>query len=372
MVEGDNPWDDFRLNFVTLVMPVDIELRHDLDNSVVEGTFENRSYKLVHAVELTNFSMAGSNTPSAESFFLLEFVLEETRENHEDGLATARRMVDFGMRLVNFYLRCLALATEDRRVRLLTRSTMSGTARFIFSRHATLDGSENTDVDKTALIRSFNLDSVDEPPPSLEPDLVMARMEEFLQLAGSGHPMDDVVFWQLRAENLGFEIGDYEMAVVALQTSVERLIYGVSSAIAVDEGKDLAGVAEVGEKNFSTVLKGLGHSLGGGAWSTGDSSLPLGKYYRDCYGLRNRVTHGGTAVGERDLSAAFESYQELRSDIEQRLLKKKNLFPRTALMVFGTRGIVNRGQMSNSFRAICERIHGEGNPRSFWKHSDER
>ncbi len=337
-----------------------------------EGIYENHSYHLVHAFEPPRTPNSKSTETRARSCFLLEYPLRDLRGIANDAETTSQHVVGLSLRLINLYMRHLALASEDRRIRFLTRSTTSGTASITFTEQETLGKRTFRPFDGSALRRKFDLNPNDEPPLSLEPAEVWRRMEQSLALAGSGHPMDDVVLWQLRAENLGFEIGDYEMAVVALQTSVERLVYGISKAILVDRGKDLMSVTDVESQSFSTTLKNLGHGLGGGAWSVEDDNQPLGKYWRDCYSVRNRVAHGGSTIAEDGFSAAFASYQELRADIERRLLDKKNSLPRTSLMVFGAHGILTRGRMSGKFRAICDLIRQENNPRSFWKHADER
>jgi hypothetical protein len=256
--------------------------------------------------------------------------------------------MDFALKVLNRYLRAYSIATEDAAIRTITPEAFDVAVAMIeFSGDRGPDPTER---------RSFTLPEATRRDPGtvMEQEVLLKRLHQGLNSTNNQHPMDDVILWRLRAEHHVDYVGDYELAVIALQTSMERRVFVIRALLMIDEGADSAAVAASNDDSFKSAFNNLGHRLQGGTWDATDVTRPVGRYWRDLYQLRNDIAHGGRSVSRDDAQKAFDAHRELQEDIERRLLAKKTSFPRTAVTVLGAEGLRQKGHYSNRMKAIIK------------------
>ncbi len=214
----------------------------------------------------------------------------------------------------------------------------------------------------------FILPAAHRTSSSLNPGLVSDRLKHAVRAEGHGHPIDDVILWRLRAEHLLNYVGDYELSLLALQTSVERLVYALASAIAVDKGASKETVKQVQEKHFGPLVKSLQHDLGG-SWDKNRREQPFGAYWQHLYVVRNQVGHAGRRVDFHVAERAFQGYREFKEFIEDRVLRKANVFSRTAMMLFGLQDLVARGGGTRAVLDLDRQLQRSGQEYGWWEPS---
>ena len=202
------------------------------------------------------------------------------------------------------------------------------------------------------------------PSPERHAILPAALANEVLE-----HPIDQVILWKTRARHVLEYEGDYELALVCLQTSVEILVGAVLRGTLVDEGLASAEIEKRGRPSFVDSCNALQHRLGG-SWNRDSSKSAFGQYWVSLYLVRNAVIHGGHAVRQDELAAAFVAYQEFYAFIEHRLRTKRSDYLRTALMVCSASGLAEAGSLGEEVKARILAMQEE-DPR-FWLPHDLR
>lgn len=185
-----------------------------------------------------------------------------------------------------------------------------------------------------------------------------------IHLQGTGHPFTRYREWLERAKHSRYRRGDYEEAILQLQTSVECLLSGLIRSIAVDEGRSESEIDDViqDSTSFATIVTSLVPAKIGGTWDISNSHAPAGRYWRDLYLLRNRLVHAGDPVTYYEVEAAFSAYKGLMDYVESRLLSRPRRFPRTILALLGQPGLEKRGHWSRFLREFAERASEEPSP----------
>lgn len=254
----------------------------------------------------------------------------------------------FTLKVLNRYLRAYSIAAEDPAIRTLTPEAFDVAVAMIeFSGDRESDPIER---------RPFTLPEATRrgPETPMEQEILLKRLHHGLNSTNNQHPMDDVILWRLRAEHHADFVGDYELALIALQTSMERRVFVIRALLMIDDGANSAAVTAANDDGFKSAFNNLGHRLQGGTWDATDTTKPVGRYWRDLYMLRNKIAHGGRSVTRDDAQQAFDAHRELQEDIERRLLEKKTIFPRTAVAVIGAEGLRQKGHMSNRMKGFIE------------------
>ncbi len=92
---------------------------------------------------------------------------------------------------------------------------------------------------------------------------------------------------------------------------------------------------------------------------TADADTVRRRRKADLYVLRNRVLHGGYVPDRNEARSALDAADVLSKFIGDRILDRSNMFPRSALIVFGLDGLERRGALSRRMRSVAEELESE-------------
>jgi hypothetical protein len=177
--------------------------------------------------------------------------------------------------------------------------------------------------------------------------------------------------WLERAKYATSQQGDYEGAVVALQTSVEIFMRAVHELVLVDLNYTASQIQSETSENatsFNRLYKTILPQLLGGDWTSKSSTAVI--YAQDLYRARNQIAHAGRALTRRDAEAASAAYDGIVDLIIARLLHQPSRYPRTALALLGRPGLERRDRWSGYFERFAAGLAEE--PDAFWLPYDTR
>ena len=177
--------------------------------------------------------------------------------------------------------------------------------------------------------------------------------------------------WLERAKYATSQQGDYEGAVVALQTSVEIFMRAVHELVLVDLNYTASQIqSETSEDatSFNRLYKTVLPKLLGGDWSSKSSAAVV--YTKDLYRVRNQIAHAGRALTRRDAEAASAAYEGIVDLIIARLIQQTRRYPRTALALLGRPGLERHGRWTGYFEQFVAGLVDE--PDAFWLPYDIR
>ncbi len=383
---GPEAWRDPQWDTVTFYVPLPFSVRIDMTehNLQIRGVLNGNAYTIV-TTRLT-IGEAGYNAESTQakrlegqflrrlSWAALLSVTEgelwvaaismpldqlerhHSVDNNEIAIAAFERALEF----TNNYLRAYTIGAEDSAIRMLTPEALDAPVLGVGFSHSTKPDHVRLGTFTTPAATRNKVFKI------ADPALLYARVQQGMESTSNKHPIDDVILWHVRAEHHVDWVGDYEMAVMALQTSVERRVFAMRACMIVDEGGTPPSTQEEGSTAFKTAFRNLGDKLGGGPWDLTNRTNPVGRYWHDLYELRNKVAHSGSSVDRATLERAFEAEQELVAEIEQRLLKRKTRYKRTALLVMGGIGLKEKGALSNTMRDFINHLKETGQKDRFW------
>lgn len=302
----------------------------------------------------------GTDLPELESALVDTWVadveLDNRLEGEVGGWTPGELLFERALEALNRYLHAYMIASEDAAARFLTAQALDFFALAEFRR---LDGSPlDSDI--------FTLPSAYQHKSAIDERALLRRLDYAVKAESQGHPIDDVVLWRIRAEHHLNFVGDYELSVLALQTSVERLLFAIASAIAVDKGEGADFVDQLQKKSFDALTKTLQHDLGG-SWDRKLDEKPFGAYWQDLYRLRNQVGHAGRRVNFLEAARAFEVYRDLKEFVEDRVLGKVDTFPRTGMMLFGLQDLAERGRATQSVLDLDSSLRDRGQEWGWWR-----
>jgi hypothetical protein len=200
------------------------------------------------------------------------------------------------------------------------------------------------------------------PRPATAEDL--ARFKSAATVEAYDHPIDTARLWLIDARRARV-YGETDRAIVALQTSAERLLFGAHQLILVDEGLN---EEELRERQLATPFSGLvtnelPNRLGGN-WSISGKGK-VADYWSHLYEARNVITHAGYRLHRKHVSAAFDAYDGLEGHLIARALAHKRRFPRLAFGLLGGVGLAKRGELSSWLRGWAKNM--EADPWPFWR-----
>ncbi len=191
----------------------------------------------------------------------------------------------------------------------------------------------------------------------------LLRLDSAAGIEPLDHPIDAARLWLLDARR-SRQAGDGDHAIVALQTSAERLLFGAHQLILIDEGLN---ADELLACQLATPFKSLlTRELPGrlkGRWQL-DGNGAVAKYWRELYEARNAIIHAGYRLHRQHVDAAFGAYDELEAHLIDRTIARKHKYPRLAFGLLGAPGLERRGAMSNQLREWARKIRLEALP--FW------
>lgn len=384
-----SPWVDTRFDTVSVLLPLPFSLRIDMTELGIRirGSIDGITYTLettVAKIEAPNkarwsFVRSLPRRTKWRTLFpdrderLGASLISLNRSDMVASVSTpaasdndiATHCVLFSIRILNQYLRAYSIAAEDPAVRTLTPEAFDAA-------YAAIEFS-STDERIETHRRPYRLpEATRRREADVDDVLLLKRVQQGVNSTNNNHPMDEVILWRLRAEHQADYIGDYELAVVALQTSVERRVFSMRAVLLADQGADSVAVTESSTHAFKTAFNDLGATLHGGSWDVTDQGSPIGRYWTGLYQLRNSIAHDGATVSRQDAEAAFDAHRDLVDEIERRLLLRKTEFPRTAVFLFGAEGLRQKGMLSNRMLANIRAWNDAGEQWTFWLPYDQR
>ncbi len=154
----------------------------------------------------------GQEDPELQPELVDEWVAEVELNNAlvegRTGWSPGELLFEHALETFNRYLHAYMVATEISSIRFLTAQALDPLAivEFRLADGAPLEAGP------------FILPAAHRAS-SLDPSVVSSRLQHAVRAEGYGHPIDDVILWRLRAEHLLNYVGDYELSLLALQTS---------------------------------------------------------------------------------------------------------------------------------------------------------
>ncbi|MDT7537877.1 MAG: hypothetical protein QOI82_1462 [Actinomycetota bacterium] len=272
----------------------------------------------------------------------------------------AVRLFNRCMQGLNRFLGAYMVATEDPSVRQLSPEALGD---FVLVELRDLDDEPLGSSGLLTLPRATRPEHFN----ALDDASLLERLGASMRHEGVSHPMDTVVRWQVRARHYSEVAGDYEMALISLNTSAEVLIDAIWSAHRVDESRDSSLYEEVPQ--FSKTLKIVAKELGR-PWTSEPENV-WARYYQDCYQLRNDIAHEGRQVNADELDAALDAYEALRAACVELTIATAETYPRTALLVNGSVGLQKAGALHGAVAAELAAIR-QAKALAFWLPADLR
>lgn len=281
-------------------------------------------------------------------------------EGEDTGVDLGTTAFERSLRELNHLLRSLRTVHPATGVRPINKEALEFAALADFENEAT---GERTGVRQFFLLHT-NIGDVAPPRLTAQDEAAVYRLMED---ANRGHPFVRFREWLDRAQDARNRRGDYEEAVVCLQTSVECLFDGLVKSTAVDAGLTAAAVAarvSAWSEPFVTLLTThLPHLLGGN-WSRQGTANPVGRYWHHVYLARNRITHAGQRISYVEIEQASDAYADLMEFVTSRVAARSKTLPRTALSLLGDSELQARGAWGRSIREFAESLDQE--PYPFW------
>lgn len=178
--------------------------------------------------------------------------------------------------------------------------------------------------------------------------------------------------WLSAAERLAGVDGQYEMAVVALHTAAELLLYGVAALALVDEGKAAHEVDRLFQRgnSLTDVCYNMLQPRLGGDWDRKSRSGAFGRYWQDIVLRRNEVAHRGARVNAEGMMAALQAMRPMVEFVVRRVANRRNSYPRTMMDLVNVFGVPDDVVVGKAFDAKAQTIVSSS-PR-YWLASDDR
>ncbi|MDO6448993.1 hypothetical protein [Oceanobacillus profundus] len=121
-----------------------------------------------------------------------------------------------------------------------------------------------------------------------------------------------------------FKQGFYKEAVLNAQTSIETFLRTIIKECLKIEGLNSEEINEFQEStNFITMVKRDFSKRIGGSWDITNIRKDVGRWYKDCYSLRNKIIHSGYNASFTEADNALDVAFRLRMFVYNRILKSK-------------------------------------------------
>ncbi|MBE7324580.1 hypothetical protein IEQ44_07940 [Nocardioides sp. Y6] len=150
--------------------------------------------------------------------------------------------------------------------------------------------------------------------------------------------------------------GDLTSTVLLANTSCEVLLDTVLALLLWEEGVTEADAAPIFEQG--KILKRVNTQFPvklRGNWSV-DSQGPLADWYQNAYRLRHRIIHGGYHPTEAEAETALNVAHALQDFLWERLVDRRNTYPRSTLITVAQSGLENRNLWSGKIKKFSEEV----------------
>jgi hypothetical protein len=202
--------------------------------------------------------------------------------------------------------------------------------------------------------------NIEVPPEPLDDD-GMERLAVYLSHFKNGHPLAPYSEQTLETFRAFQWEGDYGGAVVAAQTAIEVLLDGVLTLMLWEEGQDPIQVATtIYSRRLKTRVRGSYPARLGGVWNTTGQGV-VARWAQEVAPLRNRVVHAAYSPTYDEASAAVSIGIEIDKYMRDRLVARRERFPRTTLLMLGRPGL-ERYERTERGGSSSTRREGKGSP----------
>jgi hypothetical protein len=141
--------------------------------------------------------------------------------------------------------------------------------------------------------------------------------------------------WFHTALRLSTVEGRHDLAMVALNTAFEVLVFGLARVLLVDEGRSATDIDALfgGRIGVPTVCHRYIEPRVGGLWDATDTSCPFGEVMASVVEVRNRVAHQGLPLSPKQMGAGLTSFVRFAEFVVRRVAANRWRFPRTCMDV---------------------------------------
>ena len=118
----------------------------------------------------------------------------------------------------------------------------------------------------------------------------------------------------------------------------------------------------LGDVPYKSLLTRELASRLGGSWDLTRGSTPVGRYWRDLYGIRNRIIHAGYLAHDGDVARAETASAAFDEHLDKRLKAMGKRYPRSLLAKVSRKELEERGWATKSLRALIDPLEAEPLP----------
>jgi hypothetical protein len=275
----------------------------------------------------------------------------EELDREDAGFAFHRCLFAF-----NMFLRGVQAATRDIRIRPITSHDL---------RPVVIVGAILRDRSWQFLTTLFmHPEAQPDPLPPTGGPITEDQLNAGLNAVTTQQPYLMTVLWRSRAQRALRQTGDPTDAIISFQIAAESLLFDTYRMLLIDEGYSSSELQAALEKEipFKLLLVKVMPAKLGGQWDVTRTDTAIGEYWEKLYVMRNSVVHTGVEPHGEHASEAQQGYWSLRDHIEERLLAKASVYPRTVLARIGREGLDKRGLLTRRMRRLTQMIADEPGP----------
>lgn len=148
--------------------------------------------------------------------------------------------------------------------------------------------------------------------------------------------------------------GDFAGTVVEAHISGEVFLDAILLMMAWEEGTSPEDAANWFDEGLSKRIRTHYGARLGGNWNTQDSASVLGQWAQKVRDIRNRSLHRGYWPSENEAYESVTSMDNLEMFVKDRLAERRNVYPRTTLLVLGRPGLEQRGVYRGKIKEFVE------------------
>jgi hypothetical protein len=290
---------------------------------------------------------------------LLQSEVETGRSSHPS------TYLDRCLRALNMWIRSIAVATGLLTVGTVSRENLAGFMPFFHQR-----------PDDGAIVRGDFYQVHKNPATSANLITTKGSVEKIRRCASSiddTHGVWKAAEWRQAAYRLAAIEGQYDMAVIALNTALEILVFGIARVLLVDEGKTTAEIDALlhGRLGVDDVChQHIEHRIGG-RWGATDPSCAFGDVNQRVVDIRNQIAHRGHSISYHETEAALKSFVGFMQFVTERVGTKRRKYPRALMDLVNAFYEGPELSISGSFSALGDSIV-QATPRYWLPASDNR
>jgi len=265
----------------------------------------------------------------------------------------------------NPWIRSIVVATGRTTVRTISRENLPMILAFFHQRPS------------DSVIVRCDFIQINDKPATSPNSFVTKRSVELIRRTGSSiddsHGVWKAAEWRQAALHLGSVEGRHDLAIVALNTALEVLVFGLARVLFVDEGIEMDEIDRQlgGRLRVVDVCHRFLQPRIGGRWDRTDPACEFGSLVQHLVKLRNDVTHRGASVSAKQTSTAFMSYLRFGEFLTKQVGAKRQRYPRAFMDLVNGRNAAPDVQIGAAFSRLGSQIV-DATPRYWLPASDHR